>query len=72
MDDHRCPDCGVSMEPVKFGMTDATKPYIRTDEQREGILGKLGLTEKQDVTTVMCPECGLLRFYAETVEEAPY
>ncbi len=41
----RCPDCGVSLEPVKFGMNDAWKPYVKTSERREGLLGSLGMNE---------------------------
>ncbi len=70
--EHRCPDCGVSTEPVEFGMSDAWKPHVRTDETREGLLGKLGMNERQEVETVMCPECGLLRFYADIEAEEAY
>ena len=73
MDDQRCPDCGVSMEEVEFGMSDAWNPHVRTGEKREGLLGKLGMSETADVATLMCPECGLLRFYADIDdEEAAY
>jgi len=61
----RCPDCGVTMEPVTFGMTDAYQPHVKTDERRGGILGRLGMNEKREVTAVLCPECGLVRLYAE-------
>lgn len=61
----RCPDCGVSLEPVKFGMNDAWKPYVKTSERREGFLGSLGMNEKKEVETGMCPECGRLLFHAD-------
>ncbi|MFC7142058.1 hypothetical protein ACFQMA_19755 [Halosimplex aquaticum] len=53
-------------------MSDAWKPHVRTDETREGLLGKLGMNERQEVETVMCPECGLLRFYADIEAEEAY
>ena len=65
---HRCPDCGVTMEEVKYGMNDAWNPYVNTGEKRTGLLGKLGMNERKEVTAVMCPECGLLRQYVEFEE----
>ncbi len=53
------------MEDVEFGMADAWNPHVKTGEKREGLLGKLGASETKGVTTVMCPECGLVRHYAE-------
>jgi len=44
-------------------------PYVNTGEKRTGLLGKLGMNERKEVTTVMCPECGLIRHYAEFEEE---
>ena len=64
----RCPDCSVTMETVEFGMSDAWQPYVKTGEQKSGLLGKLGINEREEVETLMCPECGLLRFYA-AIEE---
>lgn len=58
------------MESVEFGMSDAWNPHIKTGEKREGLLGKLGVDETEDVVTLMCPECGLLRFYADVDEDA--
>jgi rubredoxin len=66
--ERRCPDCGVTMEQVKFGMADAWNPYVNTGEKREGLLGKIGMNEHRDVVTVMCPECGLLRQYVDVEE----
>ncbi len=61
----RCPDCSVTLEPVKFGMADAWKPHVKTEERREGLLGSLGMNETKSVQTRMCPECGRLLFHAE-------
>ena len=66
-----CPDCGVTMEEVTYGMRDmeSWKPAIKTGEKRDDILGKLGMVEKPPVTTLLCPECGLLRQYADLPDE---
>ncbi|PSP54213.1 hypothetical protein BRC74_01550 [Halobacteriales archaeon QH_7_68_42] len=50
--EHRCPDCGVTMEEVRFGMADAWGPCVHTGEKRAGLLGKLGVNERKDPVTV--------------------
>ncbi|WP_136716193.1 hypothetical protein [Halorientalis salina] len=64
-----CPDCAVPMERVTFGMkkglAESQAPFVRTADSREGLLGRLGLTDGQPVLTLLCPECGLLRQYAD-------
>lgn len=64
----RCPDDGVEMGEVEFRMSNAYQPNVKLPERSEGILGSLGVKERRDVTTFMCPECGLIRFYAEVEE----
>jgi len=63
-----CPDCGVAMRQVQYGMKAGLEeyqaPYVRTEQRREGLLGQLGLHERKRVVTVLCPECGLVRQYA--------
>jgi len=66
---HRCPDCGVTIEKVDFGVSEDWNVSIRTGEKREGLLGQLGMDERKELTTVMCRECGLVRHYAEFEEE---
>lgn len=61
----RCPDCGVEMGEVDFRMSNAYQPHVKLPERSEGILGSLGVKERRDVTAFMCPDCGLLRFYAD-------
>ncbi|NHN42461.1 hypothetical protein G9C85_12615 [Halorubellus sp. JP-L1] len=63
--DERCPDCSVTLERVEFGMSDAWNPHVRTGEKKDGLLGKFGMNETVDVDAVMCPECGLVRLYAD-------
>lgn len=63
--DRRCPDCGVAMGEVEFEMSNAYQPKVKLPERDEGILGSLGVKERRRVATWMCPDCGLLRFYAD-------
>ncbi|WP_226013565.1 hypothetical protein [Halomicrobium salinisoli] len=65
MRDQRCQDCGVSLETVEFSMGDAWNAHVKTGEKRQGLLGKLGMNERADVETFMCPECGRLQFFAD-------
>ncbi|MFB6139018.1 MAG: hypothetical protein ABEJ26_01125 [Halosimplex sp.] len=60
------------MKSVEFVTGDAWNPYVETGEKREGLLGKLGMGETEDVLTLTCPECGLLRFYADPDDEEPH
>jgi ribosomal protein S27AE len=69
MQSARCPDCGVTLEEVTFSLSDAYSPHVKTGEKREGLLGKLGASERFDVETLMCPECGRLAFYADLESE---
>ena len=63
--ERRCPDCGVTMEPVKLRTGEGFSLRVSTDQRREGLLGKLGLTEDHSVEGRLCPECGLVRAYAD-------
>jgi hypothetical protein len=65
MPDVECPDCDVSMDVVEFRMYDAKNPKIKTDADAAGVLGSLGVGESHEVETVVCPACGLVRFYAD-------
>ena len=67
--DPHCPDCGVATEPtdpVQAG--EAMTVKLRTRERRDGLLGSLGMRERLDVTAHVCPECGLVRWYADVEE----
>ncbi len=46
-------------------MNDAWKPDVRTSKSRGGLLGSLGMNERKEVVTAMCPECGRLLFHAK-------
>ena len=41
------------------------KIILRTENPREGILSSLGVKETLDVFGYFCPDCGLVRWYAE-------
>ena len=60
----RCPDCGVGMESGRLG---SAERFV-LDEPRDGLLGKVGAKEQLDVDAVVCPECGLVRVYADVDE----
>lgn len=68
----RCSDCGVGMEEMTL---DAHAHNLRlvSEEERDGILGTFGLTQTYDVNAFVCPECGLVRLYADFDESlAPF
>ena len=64
MEQRRCPDCGVTMEPVSVRDGESMRLSIATGE-REGLLGKLGFKNRANLRGVCCPECQLVRLYAE-------
>lgn len=68
--DRRCPDCDAKMAratPVTAMQQERLK--LRTEERRSGVLGSLGVTRKLPVDAFVCPECGLVRWYADLEEE---
>ncbi|MFC7202815.1 hypothetical protein ACFQJC_04760 [Haloferax namakaokahaiae] len=65
MTTRRCPDCGVTMEEMELRTEDGFTLNLVTNEPKPGVLGGLGLKEKLKPVTVVCPECGLIRQYAE-------
>lgn len=52
------------MESMQLRTTGS--PHLRfvSDENREGLLGKLGAKQTYDAETFVCPHCGLSRVYA--------
>lgn len=66
MDERRCPDCGVGMDTgAVIGSANREAVQLRTDESAGGVLGKLGMNETLSVDAWACPECGLIRLYAD-------
>ncbi|EMA50676.1 hypothetical protein [Halococcus salifodinae] len=69
MSEHRCPDCGVTMEVTKaVTSVDSESVKLKTDDKREGLLGSLGMKRTLGVDAYLCPECGLVRLYADIAE----
>lgn len=65
MERARCPDCGVGMEETSVRTGDGMGLSISTGK-RDGLLGKLGVGSTATLDAVRCPECGLVRLYAES------
>lgn len=63
--DARCPDCGVTLEAVDLMISADRNPKIITGEKQDGLLGTLGFDDNKPVDTGCCPECGLVRLYAQ-------
>lgn len=63
-DDARCPDCAVALEEAEL-FTGQGELKVRTDAEDDDVLAAVGVTKALDVTPRRCPECGLVRFYAE-------
>ena len=68
MADRRCPDCGVTMEGMTLRSTGGHNLQVVSEENREGILGKLGMNQTYGTETLVCPECGLVGLYADLGE----
>ena len=64
----RCPDCGIEMEEMPLRSTDGHILQFVSGENRDGILGSLGVKQKFGASTFVCSECGLSRLYAELEE----
>ncbi len=64
----RCPDCGVTMEEATVQTTGGHRLQLVSEESKDGLLGTLGVNERHDLRTVVCPECGLVRTYADVEE----
>lgn len=65
----RCPDCGVTMEEMTLRSNGGYNLAFISDENREGLLGKLGAKQRYDGQAYVCPECGLARLYADIDED---
>ncbi|ADQ66689.1 hypothetical protein ELS19_11605 [Halogeometricum borinquense] len=62
MPSRRCPDCDVAMQESDYDVN-ANRDKVRL--KPDGFLGELGLRGSTYLVTYVCPECGLVRFYAE-------
>ncbi len=59
----RCPDCSVDTERMRLE-AGGHRPQVVSEEDRDGILGTLGVKQRYDAAAYVCPECGLVRLYA--------
>lgn len=67
---HRCPDCDAVMHPADpVSAMDRERLKLRTKDRKEGLLGSLGVRETVNVAGYVCPECGLVRLYADVDQE---
>lgn len=62
--DARCPDCDVSLDEADL-FTGKGEFRVRTDAEGDDVLAAVGVATTLDVTPRRCPECGLVRLYAE-------
>jgi DNA-directed RNA polymerase subunit RPC12/RpoP len=60
----RCPDCAVEMEEMTLRASSYNLQFV-SDENREGILGSLGVKQRFGSEAYVCSECGLSRLYAD-------
>jgi ssDNA-binding Zn-finger/Zn-ribbon topoisomerase 1 len=61
----RCPDCGVTLETMTLRSNGGYELQLVSDENREGLLGSLGVKEKHGVEAGVCPECARTLLYAD-------
>lgn len=59
-----CPDCDVALEETQYDANQRGNK-IRLNDRGGGVLSKLGVTGSSYAYAYVCPECGLVRFYAE-------
>ena len=65
----RCPDCSVTMEEMTLRSNGGYNMSFVSEENREGLLGKLGAKQRYSGQAYVCTECGLARLYAD-IDEA--
>ncbi|WP_162224386.1 hypothetical protein [Halorussus amylolyticus] len=63
-DDARCPDCGVTLAEADL-FTGQGDLKVRTETDEDGVLAAVGVAKALEVSPRRCPDCGLVRFYAE-------
>ena len=67
MDERRCPDCGVTMTETKLTAGGQYDLFVKTDRDG-GLLDRVGIGDHTETTAHLCPECGLVRLYADIAE----
>jgi len=64
MADPSCPDCERAMDSVDLDTGDGRFSVVT--ESTDDVLSAAGVVQVQDVEPRMCPDCGLVRLYAES------
>lgn len=64
MSDPSCPDCERVMDSVDLDTGDGRFSVVT--ESTDDVLSAAGVVQVQDVEPRMCPDCGLVRLYAES------
>jgi rubredoxin len=64
MSDRDCPQCDVTMEKTTVTAEGVGDLYVET-EREKGVLKRLGIGENTSPDAFLCPECGLIRLYAD-------
>lgn len=63
MKEPRCPDCDEGMEAVDLDTGDGR--FSLVTGHTDAVLDAAGVLQVQEVEPTMCPECGLVRLYAD-------
>jgi uncharacterized protein with PIN domain len=63
-EDPRCPDCDVALKAADL-FTGQGDLKVRTEAESDDVLAAVGVTKALEVEPRRCPDCGLVRFYAE-------
>jgi hypothetical protein len=61
-----CPDCGVTLAPIE--LLGLAFRYV-TPAQKRALLGLAWYPEIGTISPWKCPQCGLVRLYAETDQD---
>jgi hypothetical protein len=69
MTERHCPDCEVPMKEVGVTAEGVGDLYVGT-ERDGGVLDRLGVPDHSVLDPVLCPDCGLIRLYADIEEDA--
>jgi hypothetical protein len=63
MAEHRCPDCEQGMDAVDLETGEGRFSVVT--ESGDDVLSAVGIAQVQEVEPRMCPDCGLVRLYAD-------
>lgn len=63
MPESSCPDCEQGLEPVDLETGDGR--FSLVTESSDDVLSAVGIAQLREVEPRMCPDCGLVRLYAE-------